>query len=278
MTYRLCVIGNSHLAALKLGWDQLEEAKDARIAAITPTFFGAPRDGIRHIALRNGRLVSLNEAVTAHFQRMSNGRSEIDPAAYDGFLLVGLGASMKRTLRLYRTHRWFGLQQNAGCTVVSQAFAQAFLAMGYAGTRLGQVAQLVRSATDKPTFVTAEPHWAASKPDHVARSGDFGWAKAAASGDGDRIAETFAAAMTQALGRDATLIWQPDATIEHGIVTRARYNKGASKFITGDGKESDAAHMNADYGAVWWAEAAGQLSFAEPVPEKSRRARPKRSA
>jgi hypothetical protein len=278
MTYRLCVIGNSHLAAFKLGWDQLLAKKDARIAAITPTFFGAPRDGVKNLDLREGHLVPTTEAVKEHFLRLSGGRAHIDPALYDGFLLVGLGASMKRTLRLYRTHRWFGVQQKADCPVVSRAFAQAFLAQGYAATRLAQVAQMLRSATDKPVFVTPEPYWAAVQADQSAKTGDYGSAKAAASGDGDRIAQMFVAAMTQALGPHATLIWQPDATIENGIVTRARFNKGASKFITGEGKESDAAHMNGDYGAVWWAEAAGLFLPARKVAAKSGPIRTRRSA
>lgn len=262
MTYRLCVIGNSHVAAFKLGWDQLADQGDPLAAAMTLTFFGAPRDGLKNMAAQDGRLVPTIDSVREHFVRMSNGHPDIDPTAYDGILLVGLGASMKRTLRLYRTHRWFGVQTGEGRVITSRAFAQAFLAEGYAGTRLAQVARMLAGLTDKPVFATPEPYWSALMPDHVGRKGDFGWAKAAASGDGDKIAQMFAASVTEAIGRHATMIWQPAATIEDGIVTRTIYNKGASKFISGDGEESDAAHMNADYGATWWTEAAAVFGLA----------------
>lgn len=258
MTYRLCVIGNSHVAAFKLGWDQLAAAGSPVTKAVALTFFGAPRDGLKNIAAENGKLVATVESVREHFERMSDGQSEIDPTAYDGILLVGLGASMKRTLRLYRTHRWFGVQQGEGRVVTSRAFAQAFLAEGYAGTRLAQVARMLSGLTEKPVYATPEPYWSPLMPDHVGKKGDFGWAKAAAAGDGDEIARMFAASVSEGMGGHATMIWQPALTIEQGIVTRSIYNKGASKFISGDGEESDAAHMNADYGAAWWAEA-GQV-------------------
>lgn len=269
MTYRLCVIGNSHVAAFKLGWDQLAAQKDARIAGLAPTFFGAPRDGVKAVAVREGRLVPLSESVAAHFVRLSGGRSEIDPILYDGFLLVGLGASMKRVLRLYRTHRWYGVQQSAGCTVASLVFVQDFLAEGYAGTRLAQVAQMLAGLTDKPVFATPEPYWAAMPSQSTGKKGDFGWARAAASGDGEKLAEVFAVALAAALGHHAGLMLQPAATVEHGIVTRAIYNKGASKMITGGGDESDAAHMNGDYGAVWWTEAVRTFGVADPAPAKA---------
>ncbi|MES2144715.1 MAG: hypothetical protein V4516_10245, partial [Pseudomonadota bacterium] len=133
MTYRLCVIGNSHVAAFKLGWDQLAARGDALTRAIAPTFFGAPRDGLKNLAVRDGRLVPTADFVRDHFARMSGGRADVDPAVYDGFLLVGLGASMKRALRFYRTHRWFGLQQHPGRPVTSRSFARAFLAAAMAG-------------------------------------------------------------------------------------------------------------------------------------------------
>ncbi len=276
MTYRLCVIGNSHVAAFKLGWDQLVARNDPICAAITPTFFGAPRDGLKSLEERGGRLVPTTDPVKEHFERMSNGRVDIDPAEYDGFLLVGLSASMKRTLRLYRTHRWFGVRQDDKCVVTSRSFAQAFLAEGYAATRLAQIARMLSGLTDKPVFASPEPHWSAMMPDHIGKKGDFGWARAAASGDGAQLADLFAAALAAALEDHARLILQPAATVENHIVTRAIYNKGASRMITGDGEESDAAHMNADYGALWWTEAA--LLFGVAVARARSPARARRSA
>jgi hypothetical protein len=278
MTYRLCVIGNSHVAAFKLGWDQLVDQDVPVTAEMTPTFFGAPRDGLKNLAARDGRLVPTADAVREHFHRMSGGRDEIDPADYDGFLLVGLGASMKRALRLYRTHRWFGLRQDEGCIVTSRAFATDFLAEGYAGTRLAQIARILSGLTDKPVFATPEPHWSPIMPDHVGKKGDFGWARVAASGDGAQLADLFAAAMSAALHGHVRLILQPDVTIENSIVTRAIYNKGASKMITGDGEDSDAAHMNADYGAVWWTGAASQFGLATARPRRARRSAGQRAS
>lgn len=273
MTVRLCVIGNSHVAALKLGWDQLIVDGDPRIAALVPTFFGAPRDGIKHVALREGLLLPLRADVRAHFQRLSGGLSEINPAHYDAFLLVGLGASLKRVLRLYRTHRWAGVGTGAGQVLVSRAFAAAFLAEGYSATRLALMAGLLGQVADKPIHAAPEPHWAAIQPTGAERKPDFGWARAAAAGEGPALAGMFAEALRAALDPKVSMILQPAATLEAGIVTRAAFNKGASRLISGDGEDSDAAHMNADYGALWWAEAAGIIAPAKVARRASVRRR-----
>ncbi|MES2144714.1 MAG: hypothetical protein V4516_10240, partial [Pseudomonadota bacterium] len=141
------------------------------------------------------------------------------------------------------------------------------------GTRLALIARMLSGVTDKPVFATPEPHWSALMPDHDGKKSDFGWAGAAASGDADMIAQLFTEAVTDGIGGHATMIWQPAATVERGIVTKSAFNKGASRFITGDGADSDAAHMNADYGAVWWTEAAPRFGLVRAGPPRLRRAR-----
>lgn len=247
---RLCLIGNSHLAAMKLGWDKLAQMGDPLTHGVDLSYFGAPRDMLRNIEVRNGRLVPTNEATRSQFIALS-GRDELDPNDHDAFLLVGVGASLKRVLRLYRGYRWPGVRLTASHAVISPEFARSFLVEGYAGGRLVDLAGKLASLTDKPIFAVPEPYWS-PQVSPVPGNRDFGWMEAAASGDGPVLTEMFQQALAEAAGPRIRMLFQPPSTVEDGIVTRAEFNKGADKSISGSGGGADAAHMNLEFGAELW--------------------------
>ncbi|MCU0827778.1 MAG: hypothetical protein MUE52_10315 [Tabrizicola sp.] len=257
MSLRLCVIGNSHIAALKLGW---EAAKAKGVQPdVRPTFFGAPRDGMRHVALSNGCLIPGRKDIVEFFKLISGGQDRIRLSDYDAFLLTGLNISSKRILRLYKTHAWVGLNGTAGKVVVHPAFAQDFLAERYAETRMIDLASQIRATVQAPILTVAEPHWAewARTSREVA---NFGWGAAVAAGDGAAIGHLFHRAVEAAVAPYGTYVRQPEDTVLDGILTRAEYNKDASKLITGEGGGTDASHMNAAYGERVWSALAPALS------------------
>lgn len=259
MPLRLCVIGNSHIAALKLGWDTVRAENGPERDVVAPTFFGAPRDGIRHVRLEGESLVARRKDITDYFKLISGGQDRIRLGDFDAFLLVGLNVSSKRILRFYKTHAWVGLGGTGGKVMVHPAFAREFLAERYGDTRMVDLAATIRTATGRPVVAVAEPHWASwarSSPDVP----DYGWRSAIASGDSPAIAQAFKEAVTSALAPYAQFVPQPDETVEDGIMTRAEFNKDASRLITGEGGGTDASHMNADYGRVLWSAVARALS------------------
>lgn len=255
---RLCVIGNSHLAAIKLGWDAAQEAQLPLTTNIAPVFFGAPRDGMRHVRLQEGCLIPLRKDITDNFRQLSGGQDRIPLADFDAFLLVGLNVSIKRIMRFYKTHVWAGLAGSAGKVMVSAQFAAEFLTERYGDTRLAEIARTLRAATDRPILALAEPHWASWV--RMAHEGpDYGWDAAIRAGDGPAIGAMFARTAAAALGPDAVFVPQPPRTIEDGIVTAAAFNKGASKLIGGEGGGTDASHMNGAYGLEFWPRIAAAL-------------------
>ncbi|GLS86078.1 hypothetical protein GCM10010873_10520 [Cypionkella aquatica] len=249
---RVCVIGNSHIAALKLGWDALLAADPAAWAEVKPTFFGAPSDGMRHIKLEDGCIVPKRKDIAEHFQRMSGGQDKITLADYDGFFLVGLNVSVKRILRFYKTHAWVGLAPDAEKTLVHPKFMEEFLTERYSSTRLVDMAAMLKSVTGRPVVAMAEPHWAAWIRHGQEGTADYGWDKAITSGDAPQIGAAFQQTVTAALAPYATLLPQPPETVQDGIMTAAAYNKDASRLISGEGGGTDAAHMNAAFGQTIW--------------------------
>ncbi|MCC6918876.1 MAG: hypothetical protein IT548_06705 [Alphaproteobacteria bacterium] len=90
-TYRICALGNSHIAAAKLGWDEIA----AEFPDYAFDFFGfAPGTSVdfgNHVKVENGALVATSDAVKNTFAMTSGGRQKIEGAAYSAFVMFGLG-------------------------------------------------------------------------------------------------------------------------------------------------------------------------------------------
>lgn len=260
MSRRLCVVGNSHIAALKLAFDRARDAGGSVLESAEITFFGAPRDGLRHVTQEDGVIHPGRKGVRENFLRISGGMDQIRLADFDAFLLVGLNVSIKRLLRFYLTHAWPQLSGRAGKVVVHPRFAQEFLAERYADTLMVDLAAKIRSAVDRPVFAVAEPHWSAAAR-HAAKGPNYGWDAAISAGDAPALAQAFLGAVTQALQPHVQFLPQPPETVEASILTRDEFNSGASKLITGDGGQTDASHMNAAYGTAVWSSVAAALAI-----------------
>ncbi len=243
---RLCVIGNSHLAALKLGWDELKAKGQAPDMEVT--FFGAPSDGVRHVRLEDGRLTPKRKDIAEHFERMG-GTPHIQLDDYDGFFLIGLNVSVKRILRFYKTHAWVGLKGTEGKVLVAPGFARDFLTERYGDTLMGVTASHLQG---RKVLALAEPLWAEWIRAGAPETPEYGWDAAITAGDGEAIGAMFRATVAASLPPHAQFLPQPDITVAHGITTRLAYNKDASRLISGEGGGTDAAHMNGAFGQEIW--------------------------
>src|SRR5262249_9467769 len=84
----ICVIGNSHAAAIKQAWT---DAAPGWGDGTTLTFFAAKAQLLRDLALEDGALVARSDELAAMLRLTSGGSDEIALDAYDGFILIGLG-------------------------------------------------------------------------------------------------------------------------------------------------------------------------------------------
>lgn len=264
---RLAVLGNSHLAAFKLGWDALVAAGDPLAREVTPVFFGAPREGLKHIRHEGGVIVPTRKDIVEGFERMSGGQREIRLADYDGFLLVGLNVNIKRVLRLYRSHVWFGMAGVEGKCMVPRRFVQDFLTERFGDTLMAHTVAKLREGTAAPVVAVAEPFWAAwvRNAEERGDAADYGWDDAIRAGDAAALGDLFRATVTAALAGRAVLVPQPPVTVQDAILTRAAFNKEASRLISGEGGGTDAAHMNGDFGRVMWPLAVAAARDARPA-------------
>lgn len=86
---RICVIGNSHAAAIRTGLDLMP----ALGAAAHFDFFAAQRDWMREMELQGDALVPTSEVTRDKIALHSGGMERIEARQYDHFLLVGLGSA-----------------------------------------------------------------------------------------------------------------------------------------------------------------------------------------
>ncbi len=81
---KICLVGNSHLAALKLG------LKESKLASKKVLFWGAPGDWFKQVRYRNGKLVAPPDGVQI-FRKISGGQYDDLPISeFDVIVLHGI--------------------------------------------------------------------------------------------------------------------------------------------------------------------------------------------
>jgi len=98
---RLCVIGSSHVACLKLA-----ETGGAPTGLPATEYFAASGNLIAELHLTDGRYLAAaaGGAVAPQLAAVSAGKTRIDLADYDAFALVGVCFQFRDILRLFRSH------------------------------------------------------------------------------------------------------------------------------------------------------------------------------
>lgn len=222
---RICVIGNSHAAMIKGGWDRIA----AEYPGVSLTFFASPGGAMSQLAARDGRLVARRPELRQDFVITSGGMQDIDPAQFDVFVTCGMKLSLRdpdpRLSSALRTHLLASQMQSLNLTC----------------------ARLVRGVTDKPVLLLPIPLRAAEGPEP--------------EGEAETARKAYAAKISALSNMVATdrliVVGQPASTIGAGGVTEARWSRGSVKLDHANRKggdfygDHDRAHMNADFGALW---------------------------
>lgn len=220
---KICVLGNSHIAALKIGWDEL--------APITPAFdlrfFGSPRATLDALAVEGNELVPTDPGLAKNLEYTSGGQRRIVIGAYDAFLVHGL---------LFRLGRLDAR--------LSNAVSKATRGDSYRLSLNFRIAMMIRSLTDAPIFIGHYPLTATT-----------------ADPPRDSMEQSYAEVinfLNSAFSDDRlTFVNQPSATIDGGWATKAEYSKGSLRLETSETRnrvahpDTDVSHMNGKFGELY---------------------------
>lgn len=246
-TIRLCVIGNSHIVAVKKGWPLAGETT----VGFVPTFFAAPGNWMADLQIVDGKLAAGSERAKKLMALSSGGENEIDPTCFDAFLVVGMFVRFKRVVRIYENHR-LASHAGAGHQLISEsALAAATLGL-IEESAAAKTIESLRTLTSGPIALIPEP-----LPSEKIVGTDPFW-----SGDYFPMLHDVYLEQLQRMAatRLVDLVTQEQDTIMRGAFTAARYSVGAVQMLNGKEYQKDEfLHMNSEFGAKALRSALGQL-------------------
>ena len=245
---KICVLGNSHLASMKTGWDLVRDA--------TPeyelTFFGAPKAMMDDLFLEGNALMPGTEKLKRKLAMFSEGSESIDLDAFDAFVVVGLQFGPRRLAQLYRTHRpvsfeWRGPLNNLApmvskeqqVTAISERLFNDAMIAGLTDTMAIRIIDMIRDVTEKPIFLVSAPYFS----ELALETGD--WDAVIGSGDVDILAQRFRKYARHACPVHVNLVLTPNRLTTHGFFTAKEY----AVPPTDDGFQ-DLVHTTDQYGAA----------------------------
>ncbi|HTT98313.1 MAG TPA: hypothetical protein VMF58_09705 [Rhizomicrobium sp.] len=255
-SYRLCIIGNSHVAALKMAWSKT--AFDVR-DDFALSFFAVQKYMFRHIGLKDRALVPTQDDVAAELQFRSDGLDRVDIERYDAIAMVGsgFGVDMSYFRSLGGTPDYLGFTHVD--PLVSEACFDAVLDNAFEDSPAITLIDLIRSVSEIPIVMFPTPYLSERVLESEVGKRDFHLA--------DRTALARCVARARAAGeriaakRNCTVIWQDDATVGVPGFTSSTFNRGSVLFNVPDGNPMryDDRHGNEEFGRLAMNQVLGYL-------------------
>lgn len=241
-SFRLCILGDSHVAAVKRGFDLIS----SDYPGVDVKYFAKPSDSLLDLVSKSGVLTMRKKEQRA-FMMDNFGYSEIDPSSFDGFLCVGMCPSVHEFVKFQKSHKLSFQSSTAPQYVSEYAYLAAFDDV-FDSSVLRHVCQKLSEIVRKPTLVTLNPRRSESVLElhgDVAQS----YKEIIAQGDGQKISDLLERAIKRNLPEGMLYLPPPPQTLLQGILTRNTYSDGS--FRLGSNREHDKRdrkHMNEKYG------------------------------
>lgn len=234
---QVCVIGNSHAAALRQGWKSI--AGD--FPGVDLTFFAAPRHLLREVTFRDGALTPADEQLANFFKMTSGDKTEIRLSEYDRIIIAGAGIGVVRFSEIYRTHRPFQMLSD-GTTPISESCLLAS-ALGFLASTPGfRIARMIGT----PVSFIPEPIPAPG----LAETDRWRpiWSDARVRQNAN---VTFRKALDDACTKlNSTILHQPRETVGEDF-THPQFSRDSMVFtLKRKHRQDDFCHMNGEYGAT----------------------------
>lgn len=245
---KIAILGNSHVAALKLGLTEAVKSNN-HVSKADITFFAVPGAKFERFDIQDGKLVSKNAEAIKMLKRTSGGYDHIDPKRFDLFILHGL--QLQFTYRLIR-NKFVSAQAADLCmpSIIRSTLCFSFY-------------QKLQSIADQPILLSPSP----LKAENAPHKDVFKTPVSNPALDYDR----FIKALENQLERDIDgVIAQPAASRTTNMTTKLEFSEGSARLlqpgrIHGD---EDFCHMNSDYGTLWWHELETKLDDILTVASK----------
>lgn len=246
---KLCVVGNSHLAAIKDG-----KALCAAANGVSIDWFGAIAPKFRGWSWRGGMIVPDTPAMRQGFARTSGGQDRIAVSEYDAFVFVGF-FGVHVLVDTYDEHCTFVMRMRERKRLISEEVFCRIVA-GWRGRGQGLVmARAIRDRTKKPVLVIERPRPAATLLDESSQSGRqmkwSVWRQAIRHGDAECLANMHERQCREIAADGLEVVRQRPSTVVDLLLTDRQLSVGSRRLINdATHGERDVVHMNGTYGAI----------------------------
>ena len=222
---KICILGNSHAASLKTGWDQIS----SNYPQIKLTFFAARGNSLSGLESKLNILVAINPDLENSLMYTSGGIKQIHLNQYDLFLIYGLGfriPKLDKRLPISTLNLLFS-DINSNCLSIN-------------------LAKKIRNIVSVPIYIGHAPLEAHENELSSKDTSNI------------LIYEDVVKKMSLSINvSNTTLIGQPLLTRNEEYKTKREFSKGSTRLDVGDKlsgqlhPNDDLVHMNGKFGALW---------------------------
>lgn len=153
---RICIIGNSHAAAISSGLELLPQLSEE----FSFDFFAAHSNFMQEMELRDTLIVPTSEKTKQRWRVSSGGASEIDTSCYTSFLIIGLGFNALAAIYALRKYRLYGFHSNRdnATPFLSRACFEALMRSTLSSSPAMYFARLLSSKSNVQTVLIPQPY------------------------------------------------------------------------------------------------------------------------
>lgn len=229
------MLGNSHVASLRSGWDQISDA----YPQYSYTFFAARGFLISKLELEDNMLIPKSLELFNSFTYTSGGKGKVDLKEYDLFLIYGL--DFKVPILDARN---------------SSGLLKALFSDVYSESLTFDLAKKIRGVVSVPIYIGHIPLEACNP--------NFYNAPPKNSLSYENCIEKMQSAIEIP---NITLMKQPLITRNGEYHSKQEYSKGSRRLDIGDHisnqlhPNDDFMHMNGQFGALWMVDFLGKLAY-----------------
>jgi hypothetical protein len=242
---KVCIIGNSNIAAVKDAWDH---AASLELYDVQADFFGAGAPQWKSIEVHDGKLWANSAIVEARFSGQQYGRDHIDLTGYDAIFLHGF----LRPRPLYQINEELAIHARETSHALSSALLQDLAVDMIANSVWARISRGIAENGHAPMVTSVRQYPSSTIIDKGANRSRYALCRDFSSKEDIAFISTFVAEVeTQCRAAGHVVLSQPRETIRDRFFTDPTYCVG-SRRISSDQqhKVNDYWHANRKYGEL----------------------------
>lgn len=262
---KICMIGNSHVAAMRLAWDKVA----ADYPMVDAHIYGSHARNLVTVQADAQKQLRFDGPSPWSF-RAGEEPGRVRSIPLDGcvaVVIVGCDFGPACVFRTYKRYHFAGLKGRRKQALTRDYFKRA-VAAAVDESAAGVLAKAIRTVVDAPVLLVPAPLPAESgfadhdkvkmEPYRAAQEAD----------DGQGLLEIYDELCDDLGPRGLYVIRQPEVTKASPLSSLQRYSDNSARLRVGDDalhSENDYFHMNEEYGSLVWAEIIGNLRVRQVI-------------